>query len=439
MDNKYIEDLIAKFKNHKTKKEALSIIKTLSESEQKDLVHMIRQKRELENPYENKQRCKKGQENKYCLLEVSNVSRQFETFMAFLSVISYIYDRLEKLSASPEEKSTIRKFLGMLFNHTDGTYIDTLYEAFVKPFGKERIDYLNKGKNFNVAYIPEVKKLDFYSIDELQHYEFPADEPTFVTLTIIWFPDENDLTFIRETFGRETVEFEDSFTSIRLKDGKYIPMPSLTQLANVWKFTDGKLEEMRFLTSALFSVRPEKELVVHCHGLFDGKEDIEAYRLSKNKNIFQQAMMIPVGYTALADNFKANNENVVIYNPVDPEVEFMLQGKQNVKRVEAKLIRDKMRKVDNVASKESLAAIKEYKNTINKENAKNSKLKELSLQERSDLISEIEKNKTELQNKISEELNPYCGENDYHFTPLKIKKGKISQEGDVLVTIEDEN
>jgi hypothetical protein len=216
---------------------------------------------------------------------------------------------------------------------------------------------------------------------------------------------------------------------IKLKSGEVIPMPSFAQYRNAYNYCNVNLDEGRILARNVFGTLPTTELTFKIHGVFKDIDEANIYRI-KNASKVEQLYQVPLGKTVLADNFKANKLGVILYNPSDPDLEIMLQGKHNILKAEAKVIKDRSSKLykDDRIPKESLDKIRKYRREQDKVARKINKVKSDDNKK-----YELEAESTKLEQKYNKEVAKYTDESESIITGFKVKKGKITGKEDYLI------
>lgn len=450
----------------------------MTKTERAEYVRRRRLDKELAKPRENKYRGLKSQNGKLVLFEFDNLTRDFDIKTIFLAMENYIFDRYRTMpDLTDNDKVSINKFLNRVFNHSSSGHVDTIYDVFVKPHINERDDaisgLINLGANtqINPAYIPKAK---------VARYDTFAEIPNKITSDIVVC---NFLDVVSPNHAREINDTADNSmgcdsddecayegelavsSSAELvhkycdlvapitkeefnellgqerwfvhKKGKLTPMPAYAQLRNAANYHLNKLEEHRSLATIIFNARPQNELLIHTHGLFDNIELVNDYRVKESANIHGKVIAVPVGYSNLADEFKCNRESVIMYNPSDPEIEIALNGKHNIRRAEATAMKQRaMSKLDKRANKQTMDMIRDFKRAKERLATKHEKEvhSKYSGNDEIEAIRTIENAETALDTKINNALQ-FLDKDEVVFNTLKVKKGKLKTGDDIIVKL----
>lgn len=393
--------------------------------------------KELAEPYSTKLRCAKGQEDKLCLFEYDSITREFDLQHAWLSMQNFIYDRYRAMKLPAEKVVHINEFLNTLFDHNTSGHIDSIYDVFIKPHVNERFDQQNEGCEVqnNPAFIPKPQIARFALFMDI----------TVANCQIVECDMEDDLSDELLERYRELVhpitkdEMADLLGVKRMfivhKD-KLVPTPAYAQMRNAFNYHSAKLEEHRFMTQLVFGTRPSHEMRIHVHGVFKDMKEIDDYRIRKHSNIHGKAVVAPIGRSALADDFRSNKDGITLYNPSDPEIEIMMNGKHNIRRAEAKVMRKRMSKLQDRTSQETLNKIRKFnqqKERLNK-GLKNIREK-YSGEDEVKLSMQVEDAKSALDKKINDCLSMCTDSDEVVFPTLKIKGGKLGKGEDFVVKV----
>lgn len=442
----------------------------MTKTERAEYVRRRRLDKELAKPRENKYRGLKSQNGKLVLFEFDNLTRDFDIKTIFLAMENYIFDRYRTMpDLTDNDKVSINKFLNRVFNHSSSGHVDTIYDVFVKPHINERDDaisgLINLGANtqINPAYIPKAK---------VARYDTFAEIPNKITSDIVVcnfcdqagshtadnLQDSDDecvasnhdesLPCMDRLIRRycdlvapiTKEEFNELLGQERWfvhKKGKLTPMPAYAQLRNAANYHLNKLEEHRSLATIVFNARPQNELLIHTHGLFDNIELVNDYRVKESANIHGKVIAVPVGYSNLADEFKCNRESVIMYNPSDPEIEIALNGKHNIRRAEATAMKQRaMSKLDKRANKQTMDMIRDFKRAKERLATKHEKEvhSKYSGNDEIEAIRTIENAETALDTKINNALQ-FLDKDEVVFNTLKVKKGKLKTGDDIIVKL----
>jgi hypothetical protein len=429
----------------------------LDETARAEFARRQRLEKELSTPYDNKPRCADGQLGKFCLIEYSNVNREFETLTSLLTVSNYLYERLSlvsgHLAAQPrsdtsinqqDEKSKleiIKEFLDTAFNHRYSKHVDTVYDVFIKPLASERSKMMGEvsDSQMNPAYIPTAETVKF---DEFAELIVQLDKG-LLNGKIVECLFVDDVSQLNEYCSRVATISQTEYDMMYAQaqafiayNGKLTVIPSYWQYRNLLNFYNAKLEEHRFLASRLTAIRPTNELLLHVHGVFANTDEMEAYRIKKSANIHGKAVVCPIGRTALGDDFRANRDGIIMYNPADPEIEIMMQGKHNVRRVEAEAVKARMSKVSDRTDPKTLSRIRKWKQE--REKLTKGKAKILSKYANTEAIeidAKVENAITALDGKIHDALS-MLDDDEVVFDTLEVKDGKLSKGEELIMKVE---
>lgn len=408
----------------------------LTDTEKAEFARKIRLDEELSRPATNDFRGLKAQRGKVALIEYTNQSQDFLLKTMFLAMENYIYDRLRSMKQlETNERATVSKFLDVVFNHSCSGHVDTVYDVFVKPLVKERNDsLLSSTEQVNPAYIPTPKVGKFDTFGEFLKW---YDSGRACHVVKCNFADSDDLQSLADRYSTLVApitvdEFRELGSSERwfiYNKDKLVPMPSYSQVRNASNFFINKFEEHRTLASIIFGQKPEHELLIHVHGLFDSMERVDEYRVKESASIYDRAVVAPVGHSALGGDFRPNREGVIIYNPSDPDIELMVNGRQNIRRAEKQVMEKKtMSKLSDRADPETMKAIRHFNRMKERLRSKGEKevLAKYSTDEQPERIAEIRNAESIVDKKLNDVLQ-FLGEDEIVFSPLKVKDGKMKK------------
>jgi hypothetical protein len=448
----------SKFKEELTK---------MTKTERSEYVRRRKLDNELAKPRENKYRGVKSQNGKLVMFEYENLSRDFDVKTIFLAMENYIFDRYRSMTdLDNAEKSSINKFLNRLFNHSESGHVDTIYDVFVKPHLRERDDAINSGGSntqLNPAFIPEAKTVKYSTFAEIPNRIsadivvcnfLDADISTSDHVDIsagcdsddeCAFEGTNQLEILMDKYSNLIAPItRDELCNLAGQErwfihhkGKLTPMPAYAQLRNAANFHLNKLEEHRSLAKIVFNARPKNESLIHTHGVFDNIELVNQYRVKESANIYGKVIVVPVGYSNLADDFKCNRESVIMYNPSDPELEIMLNGKHNIRRAEARAMKKRsMSKLNKRTTKQSMDMIRDYSRAKDRLATKGEREihQKYSGNEEIDNIRTVENAESALDSKINNALQ-FLDNDEVVFNTLKAKKGKLTKGDDIVVKL----
>lgn len=416
----------------------------LTNSEKAEFARKMKLDDELEKPAKNDFRGVKHQKGKIALIEHTNQHQDFLLKSTFLAMENYIFDRFRLAKQfTSDEQSVITKFLNSVFEHNSSGHVDSVYDVFVKPMLKERDEsLLSSTAQINPAFIPNPRIAEFNTFAQVVN----MTQPHNYNIIKCNFADEE----LNDALAKEYSELvhpitTDEFQKFGMTErwficnkGKLVPMPSYSQVRNASNYFINKFEEHRFLTSVIFQQKPERELLVHLHGLFDSIEKADEYRVKESSNIHDKVFAMPVGYSVLSGDFRSNQEGTVIYNPSDPDIELMVNGKQNIRRAESRVMKKRtMSKLHDRADPETMKAIREFnkaKELLRTEGEKKVREK-YSASEVNDKITEIRNAESLIDKKINDALQ-FLGENELLFNTLKVKDGKMEKGEDYVVNFD---
>lgn len=377
----YFNEKLKNIKNssNKGKDDFIKEFEELSVKEKRDFFNKRKRDELLNSPYKETFKPPSGQKDKIVLFEYSQLDREFDIQMMFLLMIEYFEDRMKTFSYENDEQKKGAEFLfNKLFNHKESNCLDTIYDVFLKD-----------EKRVNPAFIPKIKE---------------------------------------DEFGNK---------KILTPKGKSLVLPSFSQYKNAYNFCTNKIDEGRIFTQAVFGTLPSTELMFRVHGVFNNTDEMNKYRL-KNANLIQDVCYpIKIGYTVLADSFKANKEGIIIYNSADPDLEMMIQNQHNIKKAEAKMIKSKLSKIESdKIPKDVQENIRKYKRAQDKGNKYIKEAIESSNIDKKDII-ETEAGIYEAEKLISQELDQVLDSNDLRIDGFKIKRGRIEKKTEYFGKLED--
>lgn len=473
------EQLYAELSGYVTRKDKTGLLQQLEqldETTRAEFARRQRMERDMNKPYDNKPRCADGQLGKFCLLEYDNVEREFETLTAFVAMSNYLYDRLLTLAevntttlTSTDVSVTdqqddhsrdlnhdykaIKGFLDGVFNHRYSKHVDTIYDIFLKPLTSERNKMMQETRDsqLNPAFIPAAEVKKFHTFLSLA-IEASTGSLHGKIVECSFMDSDDDIgdhrsnTAYGEYCTRVAKVDRDEFDSYYSQDQafivngeKLVPIPSFWQYRNALNFYNTKLEEHRFLASQLTGMKPSSELLLHVHGVFANTEDMETYRIKKSENIRGKAVVCPIGRTALGDEFRTNKDGIVMYNPADPEIEIMMQGKHNIRRVEAEAVKKRMSRIADRTDPETVSRIRKWRQE--REKLVKGKPKVLSKLAHSEPV-EIAEVESKLENAISSidrkihEALEMLDDDEVIFETLEVKDGKLKRGEDLVMKID---
>lgn len=426
----------------------------LTNTEKAEFARKMKLDDELSRPAINEFRGDKSQRGKVALIEYTNQSQDFLLRTMFLAMENYVYDRFRSMKQLDDaERSAISKFLDVVFNHSCSGHVDTVYDVFVKPLVRERDEsLLASSAQINPAYIPTPKVIECDTFSEviplMYNDELLSTFDVIKCASVSPSSDEiSDTVLVRLAHYYNllvapiTIEqFRDLEATerwfIRKKD-KLVPMPSYSQVRNASNYFINKFEEHRVLASMIFNQRPEHELLIHIHGLFDSMERADEYRVKESANIHGRAVVAPVGYSALGGDFKPNRESSIIYNPSDPDIELMINGQQNIRRAEAQVMKKRtMSKLADRADPETMKAIRDFTKAKERLRTEGEKkiLSKYAADEQPEQISKIRHAQSILDDKVNEMLQ-FLDDEEVVIKPLLAKDGKLSQLDEMVVKL----
>lgn len=444
MDQLLYEELRSLTK--RTDKESRSRLRdelsVLTDTEKAEFARKMKYDDELEKPASNEFRGVKSQKGKVALVEYTNQSQDFVIRSAFLSMMNYMFDRFRTAKLDEVEQQAVSKFLNLLFDHSSSNHVDSVYDVFVKPIQREREEsLLHSSAQVNPAYIPEAKVAEF---DRFADAAVCASSKN-ANIIKCKFYDEvtSELVqcysqLVAPISIEEMKKLEMQERWFIVVKNKLVPMPSYSQLRNASNFYINKFEEHRFLTSLIFQQRPENELLLHLHGLFDTMEKADEYRVKESQSIHDKVVAMPVGYSALAGDFRANRDGIVMYNPSDPDIELMINGKQNIRRAESNVMKKRsMSKLADRTNPETMRMIREFNKQKELLRSKGEKKvrEKLSQAEVTEGFRTIEQAQTILDKKINDALQ-FLNDDEVVFNTLKVKDGKMSKGEDYVVKLD---
>ncbi len=215
-----------------------------------------------------------------------------------------------------------------------------------------------------------------------------------------------------------------------------VPVPSYWQYRNLLNYYNVKLEEHRLMSSLLTGRKPSTELLLHVHGVFDSTEDMETYRIKKSANIHGKAVVCPIGRTALGDDFRTNKDGIIMYNPADPEIEIMMQGKHNIRRVEAEAVKARMQNIGERSDPETISKIRKWRQARDKLTKGKAKiLKKFANEESVEIDAKVETAVTALDRKIHDALE-MLDDDEVVFETLEVQGGKLRKGEDLVMKVE---
>lgn len=427
-------------KNKESRVRFLEEMERLTEREKAEFARKSKLDDELDADYRNEFRGVKGQKGKLFVLEYQDYSQSFMQQTMFLAMQNYMFDRFRRDKVlTDDEKASVSKFLGIVFDHTESNHVDSVYDVFIKPHLNKRYESMSTSstEQVNPAYISDAKVKHFGQFDDV---ELTND----YNIAVCKFGDATDKlvkhysSLVRPISLEEMqkLKFQERWF-IRTKTG-LVPMPSYSQLRNSYNYFSNKFEEHRQLANIVFGTRPNKELLVHVHGMFDSMEQADEYRVKNSSNIHDRAVVAPVGFSVLAGDFRCNHDGVVMYNPSDPDVEIMLNGKHNIRRAEAKVMKKRtISKLSKRAPPETLNAIRNFnkaKERLETEAVKNVKEKYKG-NELNENLKKIDNATARIDEKINDALQ-FLDSDEVVLNTLKAKGGKIVKGDDLVVKLE---
>lgn len=417
----------------------------LTNTEKAEFARKTKLDDELSRPAANEFRGLKSQKGKVALIEYTNQSQDFLLRTMFLAMENYVYDRLRSMKQfEAGERSTISKFLNAVFNHSCSGHVDTVYDVFVKPLLKERDDsLLSSTEQVNPAYIPTPKVDKFDTFAELVNGLSSGHTQHIVKCDFADCAD--DVESLVDSYSSLVAPITaDEFRELLMNErwfihtkGKLVPMPSYSQVRNASNFFTNKFEEHRALASVIFNQRPQHELLIHLHGLFDSMESADEYRVKESSNIHDKVVATPVGYSAIGGDFRPNRESAVIYNPSDPEIELMVNGRHNIRRAEARIMKKRtMSKLTERADPETMKAIRNFNKAKERLRTEGEKkvISKYSATEQPERLAELRHAESLVDKKINDMLQ-FLDEDEVVFNPLKVKKGKMERAEDCVVKL----
>lgn len=436
MDQRHYEELRTLAKSsldENTKKKLKDELLQLSDREKAEFARKMRLDDELEKPAKNDFRGVGQQKGKIALVEYINQDQDFMLRTSFLAMENYIFDRFRTAKMEPSEREIVSKFLGNIFDHSASNHVDTVYDVFVKPLIRERDEQLlNSNTQINPAYIPKATVGEFdnfadvtldYNIVKCKFYDAEASVERYSELVAPITIEE-----LRE------LEMQERWFIV--KKDKLIPMPSYSQIRNASNYFINKYEEHRLLASVIYQQNPKQELVVHLHGVFDSIEKADEYRIKNSDKIHDKVVVMPVGYTAIAGDFRANRDGVTMYNPSDPEIELMINGKHNIRRAEANVMKKRtMTKLSERANPETMKMIRNYnkqKEMLRTKGEKKVREKLSNDKDYVDAMKIVESGQSAIDKKINDALQ-FLDDNEIVFNTLKVKSGRMEKGEDYAV------
>ncbi len=430
-------------------KDKFGLIKRLEELDDNVRAEFARRQRlekELINPYDGKPRCADGQLGKFCLFEYDNVERDFETVTAFIAMSSYMYERLGNSFDKTEEdqRAVVRKFLDNIFNHRYSKHIDTIYDVYLKSNTKERSEMMKETRDqqLNPAFIPTPTIVKFEQLSDLvSNISDNIGKIAEVTIQSIESRFDNPVElfskYVYPITADELATMEGQVQAFIVKDtDTLVPVPSYWQYRNLLNYYNVKLEEHRLMSSLLTGRKPSTELLLHVHGVFDSTEDMETYRIKKSANIHGKAVVCPIGRTALGDDFRTNKDGIIMYNPADPEIEIMMQGKHNIRRVEAEAVKARMQNIGERSDPETISKIRKWRQARDKLTKGKAKiLKKFANEESVEIDAKVETAVTALDRKIHDALE-MLDDDEVVFETLEVQGGKLRKGEDLVMKVE---
>jgi hypothetical protein len=444
MDQQYYEELRKLKKVAAVDSESRDHLRTeltkLTNSEKAEFARKMKLDDELENPAKNDFRGLKSQKGKVALMEYVNQDQDFAIQTAFLAMENYVFDRFRcEKSLSVEERSAVGKFLNIIFEHESSGHVDSVYDVYIKPHLRLRDESLLACESqVNPAYIPKPVVAEFDNFSEVK----PVD---FGTVVKCKFQEETTDLLVAKYSTLVAPITLDEMRELEMQERWFInsktglvPMPSYSQLRNASNYYVNKFEEHRFLASVIFQQNPKTELLVHIHGLFDSMERADEYRVKESANIRDKVVATPVGFSVLAGDFRANRDGVTMYNPSDPDVELMINGKHNIRRAESNVMKKRtMTKLSDRAKPETLRMIREFNKAKEQLSTKAEKRvrEKYSGNEAHDNIKIIENAQSALDKKVNEALQ-FLDDGELVFNSLKVKGGKMEKGEDYVVKLD---
>ena len=240
--------------------------------------------------------------------------------------------------------------------------------------------------------------------------------------------------FLTELFGGHSPKYMGTVYDLYYKNNKakypeYIPtippdvlgdkMPSIEQVKNYEDYVDTNLETIRGVVSAVFGFKPGQEATIHVHGVFNDANDKKLldYR-NKNANKFNGAtelLLVPFGHTSLIDRFRCLRENVVLFNPSDPDVEILHQNRVMTDMNNHTAFKKRLNKLEGRMSKDDLASIKQYRTEI--DNLRNAPAQ----------MPKVNQKLAKLKSKIDRIYEANTKDNEVITEVIKIGDGKVTK------------
>ena len=403
-------DIINDKSIHKLEKENILSEKMdkLSQTEKRSLLTRLKEEKKLNTPYKENTSCIQDQKDKLCLLEIQNCRREYEQKLAFVQMAGFMQNYISKIKFENEEqKKGAEYMLDRLFGVHSDDYIGSIYDIFIK----------NSDPNKPVFDIPS---LNTFSTENKGNIGITKENNKYY---IVDYKSEYNNEGTEKSYNRV----------ISL-------LPAYEQYLNAEKYCNSKLEEGRILVKFLFGLVPDKEYFVHNHGLFNSMKDINKYRLQNTDSLRDIAFPIPVGKDIIIDMFKSVKEGICLYDPADPEIELMCQGKHNIKKSEAKLLRKRMNKLNkSKIPKESLDKIREFRRTQDLISQKKDALSEVKDPElKGELLKDIEYANSQIELGINDIYDENLDEDEIVFSGHKIRgKGKKPVKVDYITKVLD--
>jgi hypothetical protein len=369
MEQSLFDEIYAKLLNAKDaeKKEIYANeISQLSSEEKLDFFHKYNLEKKLSQGFKDEYICKDDQKGQICLLEFSNICRDFDIQVSFLLMNAFLHDRMKTIQFESDEQKLGAEFLLQKLFGSQENIMDALNVV------------IKDNDASNPAYIPNVN------------------------------------------------------STIKLKSGKIIPMPTFTQYRNAYNYCNTHYDEGRILAKNIFGTIPTCELSFKIHGVFKDMDEANIYRI-KNSAKISHLYPAELGKTILADNYRSNLTGIILYNPSDPDLEIMLQGKHNIMRAEAKLMKERSRKItkDERIPKESMEKIRNFKRAKSDAIKKINKLKHNNALEND--ILDIEAEVTKHEQDINKEVAKFTRDEESIIRGFKVKKGKIASKADYIM------
>lgn len=462
------EQLYEELSDLVVRKDKFGLMKRLEELDDSTRAEFARRQRlekELINPYDPRPRCADGQLGKFCLIEYENVERDFETVTAFIAMSSYLYERLGNLYGNSDEDKyeckIVRKFLDNIFNHRYSKHIDTIYDVYLKSNTKERSEMMKETRDeqLNPAFIPSPKVMKVERFADLAKSlqengspfsgtgdSFSETEDTYIHKIVECsaFSAMDAEQYAKLVYGASIDGLAEELEAMDGQEQAFIvknaetivPIPSYWQYRNLLNYYNVKLEEHRLMSSIMTGRKPSSELLLHVHGVFSTTDEMETYRIKKSSNIHGKAVVCPVGRTALGDDFRTNKDGIIMYNPADPEIEIMMQGKHNIRRIEAEAVKGRMQNINERSDPATIAKIRKWRQARDKLTKGKAKiLKKFANEETVEIDAKVETAVTAIDRKIHDALS-MLDDDEVVFETLEVKDGKLTKGEDMVMKVE---